>query len=259
MTTSDPFSQPTHHRSFSPTRPISPVNYHHTTTNAASTSSFSSSARPLPGGVPIPRTSSQIYRPVNQTNSETGTPFSHSPPSSEASFLFSPTPSITPASYTSSGTALTSPGTSASVNSNAPITFGINVNTRTLTYPSVPPPSLSSSFGSPSFSLSPVEPLSRRNSNARRGSFDWRPSTSLAGEASVVRGSGQSRRASVERGARIAETGTLVPRSRAGSQSFLTTLGALDSLEPPVVEDADAFPEEAEVLDKPSPFATHRR
>jgi len=38
------------------------------------------------------------------------------------------------------------------------------VPSRGLSYPSVPPPSLSSSFGSASVSVSPVEPLSRRGS-----------------------------------------------------------------------------------------------
>jgi hypothetical protein len=72
---------------------------------------------------------------------------------------------------------------------------------------------LSSSFGSPNISyhmplrdpsLSPIEPLSRRNSNARRGSVD--------------RSRGASRRASLDFGARVAETGTLVPRNRGGVQ-----------------------------------------
>lgn len=86
---------------------------------------------------------------------------------------------------------------------------------RGLSYPSVPPPSLSSSFGSPSVvfhglpsrdaSSSPVEPLSRRGSiggrraetgSLRRGSFD--------------------RAGPIPAGGRVAETGTL-QRSRAGS------------------------------------------
>jgi len=65
-------------------------------------------------------------------------------------------------------------------------------------------------------SLSPIEPLSRRNSNAgingpRRG--DWR-----VAETGNLRNISASRRESLERGARVAETGSLA-RSRAGSHS----------------------------------------
>jgi hypothetical protein len=103
---------------------------------------------------------------------------------------------------------------------------------RGLSYPSVPPPSLSSSFGSPTISyhmshrdpsLSPIEPLSRRDSNARRASFERR-----VVETGSLRNLSGSRRGSIERGARIAETGTLVPRSRAGSQSLAPTSEAPD-------------------------------
>jgi coiled-coil domain-containing protein 6 len=116
---------------------------------------------------------------------------------------------------------------------------------RGLSYPSVPPPSLSSSFGSPTVSLlqipngggrdtslSPIEPLSRRNSNAaggsvivRRGSIDRRivESGSLRGSGSGS--GGRSRRGSFDRGVpiggRVAETGTLLGmggRGRVGGQ-----------------------------------------
>lgn len=106
--------------------------------------------------------------------------------------------------------------------------MGYNAAPRGLSYPSVPPPSLSSSFGSPSVSLlqipngsgrdaslSPIEPLSGRNSSAgsnsgiaRRGSLDRR----IAESGSLK--SGGSRRESFDRGVpiggRLAETGTLV-------------------------------------------------
>ncbi|KAG9017982.1 hypothetical protein FRB90_012757 [Tulasnella sp. 427] len=65
-----------------------------------------------------------------------------------------------------------------------------------LSYPSVPPPSLSSSLGSPVYS--------------RRNSFGQNPGTSLGSAG---------RRTSIERGARIAETGSLVRNRRASVAS----------------------------------------
>ena len=102
-----------------------------------------------------------------------------------------------------------------------------------LSYPMVPPPSLSSSFGSPSTSFhqsiaypiphsardhdgtpSPVESFhSRRDSFNRRGSFERRVAET-GSLRSLSRGQSHSRRESVERGARIAETGSLLPRTR---------------------------------------------
>ena len=113
---------------------------------------------------------------------------------------------------------------------------------RGLSYPSVPPPSLSSSFGSPTVALlqipngsgrdtsvSPIEPLSRRNSNAgssvgRRGSLDRRIVESGnfrngSGSGSGGRSRGGSFDRGVPIGARLAETGTLLGmggRSRGG-------------------------------------------
>ncbi|KAH8984910.1 hypothetical protein EDB92DRAFT_1884472 [Lactarius akahatsu] len=82
-----------------------------------------------------------------------------------------------------------------------------------LSYPSVPPPSLSSSYAGPD---SPVEP---RGSRWRHGSIhDLRQASRSA-----------SRHRSVERGARVAETGQLVPRSRAGS----VVPGANNAPQPP--------------------------
>lgn len=129
--------------------------------------------------------------------------------------------------------------------------MGYAPESRSLSYPSVPPPSLSSSFGSPTVPLlqipngsgrdvllSPIEPLSRRNSNAalnnnnnnagasgiaRRGSLDRRimESGNLRGGAGSGSGSGggRSRRGSFEVpiGGRVAESGTLLGRSRGGS------------------------------------------
>jgi hypothetical protein len=165
--------------------------------------------------------------------SESNTPFSHSPSSSDSPFPFSPAMSTAtnPASYISTtSTALTSPPTSMSLHTDPIMTLGTPF--RALSYPSVPPPSLSSSFGSPvvsyhipqrDHSLSPIEPLSRRNSNATRGRNDRR-----VAETGSLR-SAASRRGSVERGARIAETGTLIARSRAGSTSLPSTIEVSDA------------------------------
>ncbi|RXW12114.1 hypothetical protein EST38_g13741 [Candolleomyces aberdarensis] len=151
------------------------------------------------------------------------TPLSRSPSSvSDTPFPFSPGTGA--ASFQSANTNITSPPSSASFNQQNQMAIPPG---RGLTYPSVPPPSLSSSFGSPSISyhiprdpsLSPIEPLSRRNSNARRGSVD--------------RSRGASRRASLDFGARVAETGTLVPRSRAGSQNLQATAEAFDDGDDP--------------------------
>ena len=80
-----------------------------------------------------------------------------------------------------------------------------------LSYPSVPPPSLSSSLGSPIVSLSPN--LSRRNSVGQGPG-----GSGTGGGGSGPGGStiGGRRRVSIERGARIAETGSLVGRGRGG-------------------------------------------
>ncbi|KAH9484109.1 hypothetical protein JR316_0003589 [Psilocybe cubensis] len=145
-------------------------------------------------------------------------------------YPFSPSSvGVEPSSYMSAETDVTSPPSSGSFGmigmgmghgANAVVMGGIGMGAygvpqRGLSYPSVPPPSLSSSFGSPSVtfhglppreaSSSPVEPLSRRGSiggrSLGRGSFD--------------RGAG------LPAGARVAETGTL-QRSRAGSLAVST-------------------------------------
>ena len=181
-------------------------------------------AVPIPShGVPIPRPSGSVHRPLNST-SETTTPLSHSPSSMESPspFPFSPMLSAhahAGSSVLSNGTHQTTPPSSSSAQSGgvgAP--HGVS-GVHALTYPSVPPPSLSSSYGSPVVSYFPQregegvqETLSRRGSGVRgRGGSTG---------AGMGNGRSGSRRASVEHGARIAETGTLLPRSRsrAGSQ-----------------------------------------
>lgn len=189
----------------------------------------STNGMPIPStnGVPIPRPSSSIRRPIQTP--EGNTPLSHSPSSSDSPFPFSPVTSTNPASFVSNNTNVTTPPSSASLNSNPPAPYPGTSTAHALSYPSVPPPSLSSSFGSPSVSyhmphrdpsLSPVESLSRRGSH-RRGSFERR--VPEPGNYRTYSRS-HSRRASVERGARVAESGTLIPRSRAGSQSLSSTV-----------------------------------
>ncbi|KZT00642.1 uncharacterized protein LAESUDRAFT_530964 [Laetiporus sulphureus 93-53] len=227
LSSADPYSQPTHRRSSSASSPTASIA---TSLNALQTQP----PRPIPP-VPIPRPPSQVHRPANNL-SETTTPLSHSPSSSSSSpFPFSPSSvSPLPNSYASATTAITTPPSSASLTSNPPPPYPGAATT--LSYPSVPPPSLSSSFGSPSTSFhmpapppisfaredgppSPVSPLgSRAHSFHHRRSFD-RHVAETGNLRSVSRG--HSRRASVERGARIAETGTLLPRGRLGRDESL--------------------------------------
>ncbi|CCM01229.1 uncharacterized protein FIBRA_03277 [Fibroporia radiculosa] len=230
----DPYSQPTHRRSSSNTSSpstsvlISP-------SPLQSHNSRSNHGVPI-HGVPIPRPPSQIHRPANNI-SEVTMPLSHSPSSSSSSpFPFSPTSaSPLPTSYASATTAITTPPSSASLTSNPPAPYPGAATT--LSYPSVPPPSLSSSFGSPSASyyvslshpmslshnndaaVSPAESYSSRgNSFHRRGSFERRVAET-GNLLSSSRGQSESRRASVERGARVAETGSLLPRGRVRRES----------------------------------------
>jgi len=167
--------------------------------------------RPM-SSVPIPRPSSQIHRPTMDQLSEANTPLSHSPASSsESPFALSPVP----ASFASVNTQFTSPP-SSSLNSNPPLAIG--TPRLSLTYPTNPPPSLSSSFGSPSAyasprreqSSSPVNSFGRPDAMNRRPSIDRRFGDS---SSTLTRGRSGSRKASVERGARVAETGSLI-RSR---------------------------------------------
>jgi len=185
----DSYFQPTHRRS------------------SSNTSSPSTSAMlpPIGGGgthavraspsVAIPRPPSQIHRPPPNAVSGSTTPLSHSPSSASDSPRLSPSLSTQPASF---ATAATTPPSSTSAPRG---TVSTTLAPQPLSYPSVPPPSLSSSYAGPD---SPVE---LRGSRWRHGSLhDLRQSSRSA-----------SRHGSVERGARVAETGQLVPRSRAGS------------------------------------------
>lgn len=232
--------------------PISSYMHSHFATQGVSSSSMHTQ------GVPIPRPASQVHRPnhlplspvedaeVIPNISNSNTPLSPSPSSASASvdsgspYPFSPVNStsasyVNPASFVSVSTNVTSPPSSV------PLQMGMGafaVPQRGLSYPSVPPPSLSSSFGSPTVSfhmpqrdrdpsLSPIEPLSRRNSivgPGRRGSVDRRVAeTGSLRNMNHTNSASVSRRPSVDRGSlpiggRIAETGSLIGRrSRAGS------------------------------------------
>ena len=213
LASADPLSQPTHRRSI----PSSP-----------NTSVVHSSNARVTHSMPIPRPSSSIRRPINNP-SESTTPLSHSPSSTESPFPFSPV-ATNPASYVSNGTHLTTPPSSASLTSNPPPPYPAS-NPHALTYPSVPPPSLSSSYGSPVISYIPHRENSTASADALRTSSRGGSDRRIAESGTFRNGRSRSHRESVERGARIAEMGTLVPRSRAGSQSLGTTFGTADSAE----------------------------
>ena len=198
LASTDPYSQPTHRRASSSTSSPS------TSILISPSPQHTHSSRPTP--VPIPRPPSQIHRPANGI-SEASTPLSHSPSSVSSSSPFPlspPTTSPMPASYASATTTLTTPPSSASLTSNPPVPYPGAVTN--LSYPSVPPPSLSSSFGSPSTTFHINSVYTRRDSVAENGAF------------SRSHSQGHSRRASVERGARVAETGSLLPRGRHGRE-----------------------------------------
>ncbi|TRM60447.1 hypothetical protein BD626DRAFT_505397 [Schizophyllum amplum] len=182
LASSDPYSQPTHRRKSSTPSPAAHVqgaNPHLPTRTITA--------------VPIPRPASQIRRPVNQS-SESTTSLSYSPSSPESPYAFSPLHTNS-ASFVSTTTNMTSPPSFT-----APHTWGAGPGTNTasssLTYPSVPPPSLSSSFGSPTASTCLLanailrEELKRfRGRVAETGSL-----------ADISRSHSHSRRSSVDRG-----------------------------------------------------------
>ncbi|KAL5498597.1 hypothetical protein ACEPAH_1951 [Sanghuangporus vaninii] len=241
----DAYSQPTHRRgsSAASTSSNSPT---------ASMVALPSLARPssTTHSVPIPRPSAASASRRAQTlglGAGTSAPMSipESPlsnPSSAASTSasvsasaspdLSPVLSALPASYASGATHLTTPPSSASLRDTPPAPYGTPGASSAvigLSYPSVPPPSLSSSLGSPVVlthhipSPGPVPGQGQGHGHGqgqRHSQGQWserRFSQGPSHSQSHSQGQG-SRRTSVERGARIAETGSLV-RSRAGSSS----------------------------------------
>jgi len=161
-----------------------------------------------PIGLPIPRSNNaqQTQRRLpalsTATSSSTTSPSSSLPPSP---FTFSPSNhQLTHEHESSYNTQATTPPSSTSPFPIVPGLqgFAFQPLPQQLSYPSVPPPSLSSSLGSPVVSLSPN--VSRRNSVGQ-------------GQGHVPGGGGAvRRRMSLERGARVAETGSLVGRGRGG-------------------------------------------
>ncbi|KAI0826252.1 hypothetical protein BC629DRAFT_1277220 [Irpex lacteus] len=225
----DPWSQPLHRRpSTSSSPPLAPQ-------GSRNGIPVVPSAR-----VDIPRPPSQIHRPSHTTALETP---STTPPSSSSASLSSQYPFSPPEVSTSNATNITTPASSESLGLNGTLPRAFE-----LTYPSVPPPSLSSSFGdalgaaSPSPAVSPriqttvaplpiPRPIHRREPDldvspvdtyglhsARGPSLSPRTSLHLQRRSSAERTSGvsvspvtnRSRMASVERGARVAETGSLL-------------------------------------------------
>lgn len=197
--------------------------------------------RPIPS-MPIPRAGSQVSQP--RRTHEPG-PSISSLANTSPSTSSSPSPRISPlntgaaASYV---TTMTSPPSSASLHASPPAPYdytGAMPAGRVLSYPSVPPPSLSSSLGSPVVSTH----MFRDDGDGRVGGSASRRSSghswgygSAGGGNSVPPSATAERRVvetgnlrdiarpgtrSIERGGRVAETGTLV-RSRAGSGSSAT-------------------------------------
>ncbi|KAL1704759.1 hypothetical protein EV121DRAFT_259278 [Schizophyllum commune] len=213
LASSDPYSQPLHRRKSSVSSPSAPVpgaNPQH-------------SART----VPIPRPPSQIHRPAN-VPSESSTPLSYSPSSPDSPYTFSPL-HTNPASFMSNTTNMTSPP-SFTVPHNWGATPGTATASSSLTYPSVPPPSLSSSFGSPTASYLPSRErdpsrspgLSRRSSSAFRGRV-----AETGSLADISRSHSQSRRSSVDQGHSRNDSAT----ERRVSQGLPSTSEAPDELE----------------------------
>ncbi|EJD43352.1 hypothetical protein AURDEDRAFT_185550 [Auricularia subglabra TFB-10046 SS5] len=169
---------------------------------ASSSPTASMVALPARPGLPIPRQPSQIHRPSAsahglppmhspRTPSATTTPLTNSPsssiPTSPNPYPFSPSTSSHIPASSSYATQITTPPSSTSINGGlaAQVLAGTPI-AQPLTYPSVPPPSLSSSLGSPTIPYPPVRLGAQRS---------------------------HSRHSSVERGGRIAETGTLSRRA----------------------------------------------
>jgi len=175
--------------------------------NNSSRTVTSASIQPLP----IPRTNSHAppRHPssisTSTTSSATNSPSSSLPPSP---FTFTP-PNLQNPDSESYNTHATTPPSSASPLPLQAFIFQ-PLGAPQLSYPSVPPPSLSSSVGSPNVSISLSPNISRRNSVGHGN-------TSTAIGVTGSTNAGVRRRVSVDRGARIAETGSLVGRRRGGS------------------------------------------
>lgn len=172
VTDTDPLRQPVHRRRRESSS--SPVAHAHP---------IPMNARPSPGPLPIPRPPSQIHRPPQPVPvTSTVTTSSNSPGSSlpPSPFPFSPNSAVA-----SPMTNLTTPASVPPLTAIPPQSLP-SINQ--LTYPHVPPPSLSSSLGSPVSMFSPVSGLpSRRNSGrvAESGSLIIRSRRNTSASASA--------------------------------------------------------------------------
>lgn len=242
----DPLSQPLRRRSTSNQPPtpssVHPPPFSRHPIGFGSGGGGGGGGLPIPG-VPIPRPSSRIYRPTNHAPSGSSTPLSHSPASPASPYISPLTSPSAPATHphanggasaTSAGTALTTPASSASLHATPPVPYAAPLGpggARILSYPSVPPPSLSSSFGSPSAAYHvPAGPPADARASWRNGipRVPLPPPTGGAGAGAGGAYGGDTRRVaesgslanrsqsrgsvSRERGARVAETGSLIGR-----------------------------------------------
>lgn len=222
----DPYSEPTHRRAGN--EPLT----------TSSSAIFQPQQQPNPlqaiarsHMVPIPRPSSAIaiHRPPppppsSASSVSTSSSFSPSSPSSPSSEMdstfpriFSPSNDNTPFSLSASQTTPSSTGTTppsssaASLSPTPPAPWSYlnhQATTSALSYPSVPPPSLSSS------------PIVSTMMRSREPSVSHGTGNGTAGRSRNTSRAGGGT-GTVERGGRIAETGSLVRdgRSRAGSAS----------------------------------------
>ncbi len=156
----------------------------------------------------------------------------HSPVSVESPYTFSPGfNSTNPASYVSNATNFTTPPSSTSLTSNPPLPYPLQHPT--LSYPSVPPPSLSSSLGSPIIPYHTAtggvpDPLDlglnhhRRNSSARRRGSTTARVAETGSLRDISENRSRSRRESMDRSLRYS-TGT--GNSASASTSTTITMG----------------------------------
>lgn len=215
---SDPYSQPTHRRgsstastsSSSPTASMVAL----PTMQARPSSTTHSVPIPRPSATSNSRRAHAAVTPASIPESPTSASSIDSPSPVPSPYLdLSPVLSALPASYASGATNLTTPPSSASLRDTPPAPYGTPGASSAvvgLSYPSVPPPSLSSSLGSPVVMTHMPSP---GHSHSGSGSGSGGGGIGFPHERRYSQG---SRRTSVERGARIAETGSLV-RSRTGS------------------------------------------
>jgi len=139
----------------------------------------------------------------------------------------------------STQTTLTTPASTASLQTHPPVPYGRDGSGGGggLSYPSVPPPSLSSSLGSPTISSYYYYPGNTNNTREPASPVDggYSPLSQVANgvngngrrvvETGNLRDLSRSRRTSVERGGRIAETGSLAGSTSSAVRNGSATTG----------------------------------